>query len=55
MKFALRTAMANHPVIFYQRHGKSFKINTEEIIELDRKFNDSISFYALENDLVVIL
>lgn len=54
MKAALRTAMKNHPIVFYQREGKSFKINAEELGELSRKFSDSVTFYALENDEVVI-
>jgi len=54
MKFALRTAMVKHPVIYYQRNGKSMQINTEEIEDLDRKFSGSLTFYALENDEVVI-
>ena len=52
MKFALRIAMKNQTALFYTRGGKSFLINAQETPSA--KFSDSLSFYAVENDEVVM-
>jgi len=52
MKFALRTAIQNHPVYYIGCQG-GFKINAETT-EKAVRFRDSRTFYLLENDKVVI-
>ena len=52
MKFALRTAMRNHPV-YYNGYQGGFKIKAETMEEAVR-FSDDKTFYLLENDQVMI-
>ena len=52
MKFALRTAMKHHPVLYTGFQG-GFKISAERTDDAVR-FCGSKTFYLLENDKVVI-
>ena len=52
MKFALRTAMKNHPVYYVGCQG-GFKISAETT-EKAVRFSGSRTFYLLETDQVVI-
>ena len=53
MKLAMQTALRNHPVFFLDKRQKGFTLKLEETDEVT-KFNDSTTFYLLENDQVVI-
>ncbi len=55
MRFSLKTALANNPFRFYDGGvNKTCQINEKET-EDAMKFRDSVTFYLLENDGVVIL
>jgi len=53
MKFAMQTALRNHPVSYMDNRKRGFNLKLEPTDEIT-KFSDSITFYLLENDKVVI-
>ena len=55
MRFSLKTAFANNPFRFYDGGAKkTYQINAKET-EDAMKFRDSVTFYLLENDEMIIL
>ena len=54
MRFSLKTALASHPFRFYDGEAnKTYQINAKET-EDAMKFRDSVTFYLLEINVVII-
>lgn len=54
MRFSLKTALVNHLFRFYNGGAnKTYQINAKET-DGAMKFRDSVTFYLLENDEVII-
>jgi len=50
--FTFKTALNNHPVIFRLKDGRYIKIKGKEVDMT--KFNNSLTFYILDSDKVII-